>query len=169
MDGDIDFSRYSLEELREAERSIDRVSYPRNFENLSKAISFALRQASNADSIERAPKIDVSSQGHMRPEISLITFRARCPMCGWRLPILHKESRLTRREFSCPDCHSQIRLTRFWRMLNPLLMPLLIPFLAWTSFSDAGRGSRPWLMILLIGLALLNYWFERLEVVDDHD
>ena len=38
MDGDLDYSSYTLEELIEAERTIDRDRFPLNFENLTRAI-----------------------------------------------------------------------------------------------------------------------------------
>jgi len=169
VDGKIDYSKYSLGQLREAARSIDQVSYPENFKNLELAIQLAESRANEDIAVQDSPKIDVMSPGHVRPKLSIAMFRARCPMCGWRLPLVHKESRRLRRVFQCPDCHSRLRLTWFWRMLNPLLLPFLVPFTAWILFSDIGRASRPWLIALLVALAILNYWFERLEVVDDQE
>ena len=40
-DGEVDYSRYSLSELREAEASIDKSAYPQNFANLTRALKAA--------------------------------------------------------------------------------------------------------------------------------
>ena len=54
MDGDIDYSRYSLEELREVESVIHRTRYPKNFANLMAEIETRQSERTNA-SAERSP------------------------------------------------------------------------------------------------------------------
>lgn len=52
MDGDIDYSQYTLEELREAEATIHRTQYPKNFANLTAEIEARLPAKATAK-IER--------------------------------------------------------------------------------------------------------------------
>ena len=51
MDGEIDYSNYSLEELREVQRAIDGDAYPINFANLQREIR---KRAKEYDSLGRA-------------------------------------------------------------------------------------------------------------------
>ena len=167
MDGKIDYSGYSLKELHEAMRSIDRNKYPINFSRLETAIAAANTAASNTVEKPRVYPVDLSSPTHKPPNITWLTFRARCPMCNWVLPYFHKESRRFARPFPCSDCGTALQLTRFWRSLNRVLMSFLVPFVAWISFSESGKSSWPYATVVLIVLSILNYWFERLEVVDE--
>lgn len=53
MDGHVDYTKFTLKELREAEASIDPLAYPKNYENLQRAIRAIPQEAIAQETADR--------------------------------------------------------------------------------------------------------------------
>jgi len=163
-DGNIDYSEFSLSELKEASSIIDKTRYPVNNANLVAAI-----KAKVLDEVEElkplTPRVDIHNANHSLPEISAFTFGPRCPACGWRKPLIMAGTGFGR-SFKCADCGSHLNLTKTHRRLNAVLMAFLVPFLAWITFSGLGSSAKLTIAAVLIFLAFLEFWFTRLELIE---
>lgn len=63
------------------------------------------------------------------------SFKAKCPVCGWKLPIIGKEYR-KRQPFSCPDCNSQLLYYSPFYFLSIFFPVFLVPFAIWINTLD---------------------------------
>ena len=161
-DGHIDYSGFSLKDLKEASSSIDKTRYPKNYANLVAAIQAKELE----DPIPAGPRVDIRSTNHSPPEISTLTFGPRCPACGWKKPVFMSGSKFNE-PFCCTDCGSRLNITKIHRRLNAALMALFVPALAWFWFGGLEGRQKAAIVATLIFLAFLEYWFTRLEVVGD--
>jgi hypothetical protein len=163
-DGHIDYSEFSLNELKEASSIIDKTRYPVNYANLVAAI-----KEKELDELEEpkqlTPRVDIHSANHSPPEISTFTFGPRCPACGWRKPLFMAGTGFGK-SFKCPDCGSHLNLTKIHRRLNAALWTLFVPLFAWFSFSGLESSKKLTIIAVLIFLAFLEFWFTRLELIE---
>ena len=160
-DGQIDYSEYSLNELKETSSTIDKAQYPVNYANLLAAIQTKELEEPKI----LTPRVDIHSANHSPPEIATFSFGPRCPACGWRKPLLMPGTGFGK-SFKCPDCDSHLRLKKIHRRFNAALWTLLVPFLAWFSFSGLESIKKLIIAAVLIFLAFLEFWFTRLELVE---
>lgn len=158
-DGQIDYSNFALNELRDAASTINKAKYPKNYANLKAAID--IREADVPE--VNQPRVDIRSDNHSPPAISTFSFGPRCPACGWRKPLFIAGTRFGQ-PFDCQDCGSRLNTTKIHRRLNAALMATFVPFLAWFSFGDLASSEKLAISAGLCLLAFFEFWFTRLEL-----
>ena len=100
------------------------------------------------------------------PDISTFTFGPRCPACGWKKPVFMIGTKFGR-PFPCGSCGSRLNVRKTHRRRNAFLMALLVPFLAWFSFGELDDRQRFAVGAVLLLLAFFEFWFMRLELIDE--
>lgn len=160
-DGQIDFSQYALNELREAASTIDKTKFPINYANLQSALD--VREAEVPEI--KGPRVDVRSDSHSPPEISTFSFGPRCPACGWRKPLFILGNRFGR-PFHCRDCGSRLNHTKTHRRFNVALMAVFFPFFTWFTFGNLESSEKLAISAGFLFLAFFEFWFTRLELIN---
>jgi len=168
-DGEIDYSKCTMDELIEAKSTISQSLYPKNYGNLCTAIeTLKARQYDAAPTSELKPKVDVQAPGFSAPEIPVFSLGPRCPVCGWKKPLLLAGTRFGE-PFDCRDCLTRLQIGPIHRHITKFLWALLIPAIAWVSFGGLSVTEKVVVAGIAFSLSILEYGFTRLEVYDRQD
>ena len=101
------------------------------------------------------------------PRKKSLKYGARCPGCGWKLPLIYKPARPGRKRFDCPGCGEVLHLSKLSEpgLNSSTYMVLLVAFLYW--FNSFEGGVKLMIFIAVFALAVLHVGLEKLQFVED--
>jgi hypothetical protein len=101
---------------------------------------------------------------------SKIASSAKCPSCGWIMPLGYRPARPFRKVFDCQECSKRLRLTRASVLLEYLALLITLPLLWAVLVSDI---SFRFVLIICVALAMVYFvqvrFVERLELYSPDD